>query len=285
MQLIDSQKKFNEVIKIFANESALFIDTEFHRRDTYYAKLCLIQVSTLREQYIIDTLCGIDISGFVDILTNRKIIKVIHSADQDLIIFYHMFGIIPKNIFDTQIAASVCGLGKAASYQTLCMQLLDVEIDKSMQTSNWQSRPLSKESLEYAVTDVMHLVPLYDKLKNVLRQRNLWQIYKQQISKLTSEESFEFSPQKVMNRMKINDLTNRQKRSLLELISFRESCAQELNIPRSFFLADKDLIKIACRLPITSAELGSIGINRKYLYKNNFNERLLSLCAGLREFQ
>lgn len=283
MQLIDSQKQFDEIIEIFTNEPVLFIDTEFHRRDTYYAKLCLIQISTLREQFIIDTLCDIDISGFANILTNRKIVKVIHSADQDLLIFYHHWKIIPKNIFDTQIAASVCGLGKSISYQNLCMNLLDIEIDKSLQRSNWQQRPLSKEALEYAVEDVIHLVPLYDKLKNVLRSRNLWQTYKQQINKVTSIESIEFSPRKILSRMKSNDLNNKKKGILLELISFREDCARKLNIPRNFFLTDKELIKLSTKLPITASDLKGVCIGNKHLYKHNFNEKLLSLCAGLRE--
>lgn len=283
MQLIDSQEQFDKIIEIFADETVLFIDTEFHRRDTYYAKLCLIQVSTLREQYVIDTLSGIDISSFAKILSNRKIVKVIHSADQDILIFYHMFGILPKNIFDTQIAASVCGLGKAASYQKLCMQLLDIEIDKSMQRSNWQQRPLSQKSIEYAVADVMYLIPLYEKLRGVLRNRNLWQMYKQQIAKAISVDAVEFSPYKILARLKTNEINNKQKNSLIELITFREDCARKLDIPRNFFLTDKDLIKLSSKLPITSSELNCVDLNRKYLYKYNFNEKLLSLCAGLRE--
>lgn len=285
MEFIDKQNELDKIMDILSAESVLFVDTEFYRRETYYAKLCLIQISTLKQQYVIDPLANLKLTGFKDLMQNRKVIKVFHSADQDILIFYQMFGVVPKSIFDTQVAAAVCGLGKGIGYQRLCRMLLDIDVDKSMQKSDWQQRPLSKELIEYAITDIIYLIPLYDKLKNILRQRNLWQIYKQQISKILSEDTISFSPERIASRLRTSDLTDLQTYNLIELIAFREQCVKELNIPRNHFIEDKKLIEIACKLPKNSAELANFNLRKNLLNRNNYNEKLLSLCLGLQENQ
>lgn len=285
MHFIDSQKELDKTIQLLAEQSVLYMDTEFYRRDTYYAKLCLIQISTLREQYVIDTLANLDLQGYVELMTNRKIIKVFHSVDQDAIIFYHMFGKLPRSIFDTQIAATVSGFGKGVGYSNLCKNLLDIEVDKSNQVADWQKRPLSPSLLDYAVTDVIYLIPLYDKLKTVLRQRNLWQIYKQQMTKAISEDTIAFSPHRILNRMRVADLNAKQRNILLELISFREDCAKQLNLPRNHFIHDQELIKMAVMLPRNAEQLARFELSRKYLLNNSYGEKLLALCIGLGEHE
>ncbi len=283
MLLIRNQEEFNALIKKLALQTILFMDTEFYRRTTYYANLCLIQIATKQEQFIIDTLENIDIKPLSDILSDKKIIKVFHSCDQDIQILYEYLGIMPRNIFDTQIAASVCGFGSSLSYQNLCYRLLDVNLDKAMQNTNWQKRPLSDQALEYAASDVIYLVQLHDKLSGIMKSRGLWKNYKDQISNVICKDRIIVSPERIMDRIKDPDISSKQEDHMIDLISFRESCVKELNIPRKFFLTDKELIKIAKRLPRSTKELRDMDLNMQYLGKKDYDKKLINICLGLRE--
>ena len=144
----------------------LALDTEFLRDQTYYPKLCLIQVAAPGgSKAIIDPLApGIDLAPFYDLLKRPDIVKVLHAARQDIEIFYLQGGVLPDPLFDTQIAAMVCGFGDAASYETLARKIAHVEIDKSARFTDWSHRPLSKRQLEYALADVTHLRVIYERL-------------------------------------------------------------------------------------------------------------------------
>lgn len=244
------------------------IDTEFFRETTYYPKLCLIQIATKKYSAIIDPLSpNIDLSHLNKILQNENIVKVFHSAKQDLEILYNLYGGLPKNTFDTQIAASFCGFGDYVSYETLVLDIVDKQIDKSHRISNWGLRPLTDAQIEYAHGDVTYLVDIYLHLLSKLKNNNRlsWAMEEMQI--LTSTSYFQINIddawQKIKNTrdIKINLL-------LKKMASWREKKAQEHNIPRNHFLNEKYLLKIVQSMPLTVQELRNIP------YFHNIEEKL-----------
>ena len=167
----------------------LAIDTEFIREKTYWPKLCLIQVFNGEDKIIIDPLVkGLDLKPFFKILSNNEIVKIFHSGRQDIEIFYNLTKKIPKNIYDTQIAAMVCGFGDSIGYENLVSQLLGKKIDKTSRLTNWSNRPLSKKQINYAISDVTHLFEIYPLIKDKIinNKRESW--VKEEIKILISKK-------------------------------------------------------------------------------------------------
>ena len=141
------------------------VDTEFMREKTYWPEVCLIQVGGPSDAACIDPLApGIDLQPLFDLLQNEAVLKVFHAARQDMEIFFHISGVLPRPIFDTQIAAMVCGYGDSVGYETLVTSLTRARIDKSSRFTDWSLRPLSTKQLNYAISDVTHLRLIYEKL-------------------------------------------------------------------------------------------------------------------------
>src|SRR5580692_11490871 len=169
MRIVDSTKALEALAHELADAPYLALDTEFMRDQTYWPKLCLIQVAAPGAEAIIDPLAeGIDLKPFYKLLKRPGIVKVLHAARQDIEIFHHQGGVIPDPLFDTQIAAMVCGFGEAASYETLARKLAHAEIDKSARFTDWGRRPLSARQLDYALADVTHLRVIYEALEKEL---------------------------------------------------------------------------------------------------------------------
>lgn len=283
MHLILNQTDFDQLCEKLNQESILYIDTEFYRRNTYYAKLCLIQIATKKEQYLIDALSGINLQQLKKILSNKKIVKVFHSADQDLQIIYHTFKIMPENIFDTQVAANVCGIGRAYGYQKLCKEILNIDVDKTLQTSDWQVRPLSEELMKYAMKDTEYLIPLYEKLYNIIDAGGLWPDFHRKTTELLDQQKYKSSPERVLSRIRLPNDSDYFRERMLLLVTFREECAIQLDIPRSYFLTDDELISICQELPTTDKHLQRLVISHRFLNKNDYKSKLLDLCVGIRE--
>ena len=283
MQIINKQAEFQRMCDQLSQEPIIFMDTEFDRRRTYYAKLSLIQIATPGSKIIVDALSINDITPIKDVLLNEKICKVFHAPDQDLDIFYHLFGKLPKNIFDTQIAAGVIGLDEVMGYGKLCKALLDVNIDKTMQNANWMERPLTKALLDYAIKDVEYLIPLYRELSGALNSRKLWDTYKTRSSKHLEVDTYRPCPEKFLKKAGLQDQSNNFKNKYSHLAMLREECAKDLNVPRGYCASDRDLITICESLPITSKDLFKLQIEHLPIAKKHFREKLLALCLGLRE--
>ena len=172
MRVIETNEALAAFLAELASSPYLALDTEFLRDQTYYPKLCLIQVAAPGMEAIIDPLApGIDLKPFYDLIARPDIVKVLHASRQDIEIFYLQGGVLPDPLFDSQIAAMVCGFGDAASYETLARKIAKVEIDKSARFTDWSHRPLSKRQLEYALADVTHLRVIYEWLKARLEKR------------------------------------------------------------------------------------------------------------------
>ncbi len=284
MKIIKTQADLYEVCSLLSKESVLYLDTEFYRRRTYYAKLSIIQVASNTQKYIIDVLALDDLTDFSAVLFNNNIIKIFHSPDQDFEIFYHLFGAVPINIFDTQLAAYICGFNERIGYARLCKLLLNIDIDKTLQNSNWLVRPLTDDLIAYAIKDIEFLIPLYRELKNIINNRNLWDAYKSRVAKLIDINNYKFDSNRILNKLNLDLMSEKFIYSLKYLIEFREECAQKLDIPRNFCATIQDLINICKVLPTNEEELSRSNINYCAFLKRRFKDKLFDLCRGLQEY-
>ena len=236
--------------------SYITVDTEFMRDQTYWPRLCLVQIANEHEAAAIDTLAkGIDITPLLNLFTNPKILKIFHAARQDLEIFYRLLGRLPSPIFDTQIAAMVCGFGDAAGYDTLVRKLTDETIDKSSRFTDWALRPLSQRQINYALGDVTHLRQVYIKLNEMLGQNNRHNWMDEELSILRDTKNYTFEPEDAWRRIKYRAPKPRFLAILKEVAAWREIEAQNKDIPRNRIVRDESLIEISHHAPKTINDL------------------------------
>ncbi|MEM1344425.1 MAG: ribonuclease D, partial [Pseudomonadota bacterium] len=195
--------------RAFAHAPYVTIDTEFLRERTYYAQLCLVQIARPEgvddgapTAAIVDPLAeGIDLSPLFELL-QRDVLKVFHAARQDVEIFHHLTGHIPAPLFDTQVAAMVCGYGDQVGYETLVRRIAKAEVDKSSRFTDWSRRPLSKKQLTYALADVTHLRQVYEALSERLHSSGRAAWVSEEMAVLTSPGTYETDPDEVWRRVK-----------------------------------------------------------------------------------
>ena len=236
--------------------SYITVDTEFMRDQTYWPRLCLVQIADEHEAAAIDTLAkGIDITPLLNLLTNPRILKIFHAARQDLEIFYRLMGRLPSPIFDTQIAAMVCGFGDSAGYDTLVRKLTDETIDKSSRFTDWALRPLSQRQINYALGDVTHLRQVYIKLNEMLGQNNRHNWMNEELSILRDTKNYTFEPEDAWRRIKYRAPKPRFLAILKEVAAWREIEAQNKDIPRNRIVRDESLIEISHHAPKTINDL------------------------------
>lgn len=281
MIIITNQQELDELCLKLGEEKILYMDTEFQRRRTYYAILSIVQISTTSQKIIIDALTNINLEPLKKLLVNNNIVKVFHSAEQDFEIFLHRFGVLPNNVFDTQIAAYVCGFDENAGYSRLCKQLLNVDIDKSLQNADWLARPLSPKLLEYAIRDTEFLIPLHRTLSEIIASRKLQDNFNMKIAKLTDANSYKFSADKILSKMRLHRSNPAVLERLKYFITFREDCARILNIPRSHCASDEDLVLMATKLPKTDSELQKLKLHYLPIAKPKFKQKLFDMIEGL----
>ena len=243
-----------------ANEKYITIDTEFHREKTYFSKLCLLQLAIPGNEngnaVIVDTLVNdLDLSPLYEIFQNIKIVKVFHAARQDLEIFYLDSGIFPYPIFDTQIAAMVCGFGDQVAYETLVRQLTKKTLDKSSRFTNWSSRPLTDAQKKYALSDVTHLRDIYEALSKQLIQNGRTTWVNEELKNLISPETYDIDPKNSWQRIKTKSNSRRFLGLVASLAEFREKFAQSRDIPRNRVIKDDALLELASNQPKNLDEL------------------------------
>src|SRR6202012_90784 len=203
MRIVETNEALNAFVTELSPAPYLALDTEFLRDQTYYPKLCLIQVAAPGIEGIIDPLApGIDLAPFYDLIRRPDIVKVLHAARQDIEIFYLQGGVLPEPLFDTQIAAMVGGFGDAASYETLSRKIAHVEIDKSARFTDWSHRPLSKRQLEYALADVTHLRVIYEWLRARLDKTGRATWVAEEVANLQDPELYRQDPELAWKRLK-----------------------------------------------------------------------------------
>ena len=235
------------------------IDTEFMRDQTYWPKLCLIQAAGPGVEAIIDPLAdGIDLAPFHALLAAKSVVKVFHAARQDVEIFHHQGGVIPNPLFDTQIAAMVCGFGDSASYETLVRKLAKADIDKSARFTDWSRRPLSKRQLEYALADVTYLRLVYELLSKELEKTGRAKWVEEEEATLTDPATYRLEPTEAWRRLKPRGGNKRFFQVLAGVAAWREREAQSRDVPRNRVLKDEALLEIASHPPPDAEHLGQI---------------------------
>src|SRR5215475_15121042 len=203
MRIVENTTDLRALVAELEHAPYLALDTEFMRDQTYWPKLCLIQVAAPGVEAIIDPLAdGIDLTPFYDLLRKPGIVKVLHAARQDIEIFHHQGGVIPNPLFDTQIAAMVAGFGDAASYETLSRRIAHVEIDKSSRFTDWSRRPLTQKQLDYAVGDVIHLRTIYEYLRKQLEKTGRTSWVQEEIAALQDPQLYALHPEIAWRRLK-----------------------------------------------------------------------------------
>lgn len=257
MTLLTTTEQLAAFCATQADAEFVTVDTEFMRERTYWPKLCLVQLGGADEVVAVDPLAkGIDLKPLYDLMANPKVMKVFHAARQDVEIFFNLTGLIPTPMFDTQVAAMVCGFGEAASYETLAGQLAGARIDKSSRFTDWSNRPLTDKQIEYALGDVSHLRVVYTKLQEKLRASGRQDWVAEEMEFLTSPSTYRIDPVEVWRRFKWRADKPRLRALLRELAGWRELEAQRLNVPRNRVVRDEALLEIAYHAPANTQELG-----------------------------
>ncbi len=242
------------------------IDTEFLRERTYYSKLCLIQMalppasgakSDGGPAVLVDPLApGLSLEPLYDLFRHEATVKVFHAARQDLEIFFHDAGVFPTPLFDTQIAAMVCGFGEQVGYETLVRKIAKANLDKSSRFTDWSQRPLSKAQQDYAIADVTHLRAIYEWLRAQIDKtgRDPW--VAEEVAVLLDPETYITRPAEAWERVRTRSSSPRFMAIVRKLAEFREDYAQTRNVPRSRVFKDDALVELASTKPTTEAELG-----------------------------
>jgi len=259
MRMVETTADLRALCEELTHAPYIALDTEFMRDQTYWPKLCLIQIAIPGNAAMIDPLApDIDLSPFYDLLRNQHTVKVFHAARQDVEIFCQQGGVVPTPLFDTQIAAMVCGFGDAASYETLARKIAKVEIDKSARYSDWSHRPLNKRQLEYAQADVTHLCTIYEAMMRMLEKsgRSAW--VEEEIAELSDPGLYRLDPKDSWKRLKPRTTNKRFLAMLASLAEWREREAQARDIPRGRVLKDEALTEIAAHPPENAEGLDRI---------------------------
>jgi ribonuclease D len=237
------------------------IDTEFLRERTYWSKLCLIQMALpgkTGDAVLVDPIAGEDMSmePLYDLFRHKATVKVFHAARQDLEIFFVEGKVFPDPLFDTQIAAMVCGFGEQVGYETLVKKIAKENLDKTSRFTDWSRRPLSDAQQEYALADVTHLRVIYEWLAGQLAKNGRTRWVEEELSILTDPATYTVHPDEAWLRVKTRTTSGRFLAVVKELARFREEYAQRLNVPRSRVMKDDALLELASTRPASMEELG-----------------------------
>lgn len=249
----------------FCTEAAKYpyvtVDTEFLRERTYYSKLCLIQLAFMGdgedEAVLVDPLSdGLDLAPLYELFKNPDVVKVFHAARQDLEIFFVDQGIIPAPLFDTQVAAMVCGFGEQAGYETLVRKIAKDEVDKSSRFTDWSRRPLTDAQKTYALADVTHLRVIYEFLSQELEKTERQKWVAEEMGILNDPATYQADPDTAWKRVKTRTNSTKFLSIVRELARFRETYAQARNIPRNRVFKDDALVELASTKPASEKDLG-----------------------------
>lgn len=261
MKTITTTEALAEFCTAAKTQPFVTIDTEFLREKTYWSKLCLIQMALPGvdgEAVLIDPIVGeqMSLGPLYDLFAHKTTVKVFHAARQDLEIFFVEGGAFPDPLFDTQVAAMVCGYGEQVGYETLVKKIAKENIDKSSRFTDWSRRPLSDSQEAYALADVTHLRDVYLSLAAQLEKNKRKQWVEEELSVLTDPATYTVTPDAAWKRVKTRTTSGRFLALVKELARFREHYAQSNNVPRSRVMKDDALLELASTRPLNHDDLG-----------------------------
>ncbi|MCW2282621.1 ribonuclease D [Rhodoblastus acidophilus] len=259
MSLVTDSSELAGLCREFAKFDFVTVDTEFLRETTFWPKVCVIQMACESKAVAIDALAeGLDLTPFFELMADEKVVKVFHAARQDLEIVWNLAKLIPAPLFDTQVAAMVCGYGDQIAYGELAQSLCKVTLDKSSRFTDWSRRPLSEAQIDYAIADVTHLRDIYKALKAKLEKTGRLHWLADEMAALTNRDSYEMRPDRAWERYAHRARKPRDLAVLMELAAWREQEAQTRDVPRSRVLKDDILMEIALAAPRTAEALGNL---------------------------
>lgn len=259
MHLITRQDELEVAIDALAGSDFVTVDTEFIRETTFWPELCLIQIASADVNALIDPLApGIDLAPFFRLMADEGTVKVFHAARQDIEIIHHLGGLIPHPVFDTQVAAMVCGFGDSVSYDQLVQKITGARIDKSSRFTDWRHRPLSDKQLEYALADVTYLVDVYKHLRDELEREDRAHWLNEEMEVLTARETYDPHPDDAWRRLKMRVKKPVELAILQRVAAWREREARERNVPRGRVLKDDAIFEIAQQGPRDAAGLARL---------------------------
>ena len=258
-KFIQTTEELNQLCLRLAEHKFVTVDTEFIREKTYWPQLCLIQIASVDEAACVDPLApGISLQALFELMQNKNVVKVFHAARQDIEIFYHLDAKTPFPVFDTQLAAMVCGFGESVSYQNLVQKLLGIELDKSMRFTDWSRRPLSEKQIRYALADVTHLRDIYKKMLELLEQTGREHWVDDDTAALINPQTYENDSSLAWKRLKLNSSKPFYLALCQALAAYRENEAKRLNRPRKHIMRDEIVLEIAANVPETAEEMAKM---------------------------
>lgn len=259
MRIVTSSDDLTSACQRLSTSEYVAVDTEFMREQTFWPQLCLIQLASPDDALIVDPMApGLDLSPFWALMGNESVVKVFHAARQDIEIVYARAGLVPHPVFDTQVAAMVCGFGESVSYVNLVKSVTGTDLDKSSRFTDWSRRPLSAGQLEYALGDVTHLRDVYRHLKADIEATNRLAWLNEEMGVLTDPKTYESHPEQAWQRLKLRVKNRKALAVLMELAAWRERLAQAQDVPRSRILRDEALYDIASQAPTTPEQMSQL---------------------------
>jgi ribonuclease D len=286
MPIITDTETLADFCQRVGRSSYVTVDTEFMRENTFWPHLCVVQVAGEDDASVIDALAeGIDLTPLYELMADTRVLKVFHAARQDLEIFWNAMQAsptpLPTPLFDTQVAAMVCGFGESAGYETLVRQLAGKQIDKSSRFTDWSHRPLSEKQIAYALADVTHLRPVYEKLANMLAKNGRTAWLDEEMAILTEPRTYAQPSEEAWKRIKGKPTNRRALAVLMQIAAWRDREAKRRNIPRSRVLRDEALVEIAHHAPQTVDDLARVrGMGRRMAEGQSGAELLDAVAAG-----
>jgi ribonuclease D len=257
------------------------VDTEFMRERTYWPILCLAQIAGPDEAAAIDALVpGLDLAPLLALMADRAVLKVFHAARQDLEIFVQLSGEVPHPVFDTQIAAMVCGFGDAVSYEMLARKLTGAHLDKASRFTDWAHRPLTDRQIDYALADVVHLRTVYERLQHILAKNGRTDWFAEEVAGLVDPAVYRNDPDEAWRRFRLRGRADRRFLGVLKaLAAWRERAAQQRDLPRGRIMRDEAVLEIAAHAPKTIEALARTRSLGKGIAEGKLGQEILDAVA------
>ncbi len=284
MKTLTTTQELQSFCQDAAKHPFVTIDTEFLRERTYYSKLCLIQLAYdgngEDDAVLVDPLAeGLSLEPLYDLFRDESVVKVFHAARQDLEIFWVDAQVFPTPLFDTQVAAMVCGFGEQVGYETLVRKIAKQSLDKSSRFTDWSRRPLSKAQQTYAIADVTHLRRIYEFLDAELRKNGRAHWLGEELQVLTDPATYDIQPEDAWKRVKTRTNSAKFLAVVRELAAFRETYAQTNNVPRNRVFKDDALVELASTKPKSGSDLGGSRLLLREARKGAIAEGILAAVA------
>lgn len=280
--LIDDDSQLKAFVKRCCTSPYMAIDTEFLREKTYYARLCLIQVAIEGEVAIIDPFAIKDITLLNDALTSPDVVKIFHASSQDIEILYHETSVVPRPVFDTQIAAALLGKSQQASYSSLVSSYCSVNLPKKDSFTDWSQRPLKDSQIRYAADDVVYLPQIYYDMVEVLNEKNRLHWLDEAFEEISSPEKYEIKPEERYRKLRrVNQLNAQQMAAAREFAAWRELKAQKINVPRKWIVSDEQIVEACRREARTIDELFMVRGMRESLRAEDARQAVACIKKGL----